>query len=117
MDNYDRDSDPAKKRLLVSQVFDAMEKNGLPQCTGDFVRYGNDGKPVMACALGQAALNLEVDAESLYDSLNDLHPALFIGDDISKWNDFTSMNVQQIARKAREDYHSYLDTVIYPSIV
>ena len=64
---------PTVKEVTVEEVLDAMEKNGYRQAYGRYFEYSDHDvdKPVIAaCAMGQAAINLGVRAESLDNFLS-----------------------------------------------
>lgn len=111
-------------KMKVSDFLDAMEKNGLKQAFNYFFRAGNGAvldmyigpnspkwpKIKAACALGQAAYNLNMSPGELVDRL------LGAGIDrayIYKLNDKYHLSVPEIARKLRESYSpELLDTEI-----
>lgn len=59
--------------MIVQDVIDNIRKNGLPKITRQYIKYAWDSKngfydfnvPVGACALGQAAINLNYGPEIL----------------------------------------------------
>jgi hypothetical protein len=116
--------------ITVRDVAEAIRKNGLPKTTNNFYEYESGGvrykrtkllvgeKPVAACALGQAGLNLDVDAEELYDKLNLLRSDdtttrsyLFLGDEIAKAND-DGDSLDEIADAIINQYPDLLDTKV-----
>lgn len=130
---YDPATDPALKKVKVSEVFDAIEKNGLPKIRKTFFKYEReglgvsdhwikDGNVIAACALGQAAINLSVDADSLYNTLNDIdnekYTTPYIGDRITELNDsfVEELSLPEIAQYMRDHYAAFLDEEIYVSI-
>jgi hypothetical protein len=116
--------------ITLRDVAEAIRKNGLPKTTDNFYEYESGGvrykrtkllvgeKPVAACALGQAGLNLDVDAEKLYGKLNLLRsddPStksyLFLGDEIAKAND-AGDSLEEIADAIINQYPNLLDTEV-----
>jgi hypothetical protein len=96
--------------ITVADVFDAIEKNGLPKTKEvyyDF-SYPNKGKDSIksACALGQAGYNLDISPHTLYYRLNDIVPGL--GARITYLNDNTRYGFKRIANILREEYADYL---------
>jgi hypothetical protein len=59
------------KTFLVKEIYDALDKNGFEHLRGTWFEGWNDGKPVGACVLGQAALNLNVVAD--YGDNHEVH--------------------------------------------
>jgi len=65
------------KTFTVRAVYDALAKNGFEHLRENWFDGWNNGKPVGACVLGQAALNLDIIADNegdkrwgaLYDKL------------------------------------------------
>lgn len=52
--------------MIVQDVINAIRKNGYPQVVGYL------GNKYGACAIGQAALNLDVEAQALTDQLGNM---------------------------------------------
>lgn len=98
-----------KKRryLKVSDVLDAMEKDGYKKATGTFFRnrkranidWDARSNVVYACAIGQAALNLNIDPNTLQLALG---PKL--GPEIVSLNDESSRTVRSIARLLKKQW-------------
>lgn len=99
--------------FTLGDVFDAIENNGLKQITGEFVQY-SEGKPISACAIGQAAVNLKVDYNKLTNALNRFSKpnGLPLGDRIIRMNDKYNANFKNIAKNFRRDFKHVLDTVL-----
>jgi hypothetical protein len=104
------------KTVTLSEILDAMEKNGYTKYQGEFVIYEDvvDTEPQIkaACAVGQAALNLGVHPSSLYKALNwwiDDETYYLWGDDIARDNDTTEMTVPEIAHKYRKELKKFLN--------
>lgn len=116
----------------LGEIIDAMEKNGFPQITRQMVEYseksltiGSDytGKPevIGACAMGQAALNLGVDPENLYQTIRwynsnknnseypPQYPLLTLPIRVFNMNDQQGMSCADIAGKLRKEYADYLN--------
>lgn len=64
----------------LKDVFTAIEQNGLDHVRGEWINFNEDGKPVGACVLGQATINLNVIPFSLIDD-EDFSRVLFDGVD------------------------------------
>ncbi len=101
----------------------ALKKDGPPKIKGSFVKYDdNFDKPVGACALGRAAINLK----ALPEDINDIYykfvrnieglqtPAGFVPDelDVVHLNDATNMSIPQIAMQLRSKLSTHLDDVM-----
>lgn len=120
---YDRSNDPAYRAVKLSEVFDAIEKNGLPQIKNWFYEFKGFGKSdslkrlndtiIGTCALGQAAVNLNADANQLYDQINEVEPFLRIGDIIAGWNDTTGLTYKEIADRGRKEFTDHLNREVY----
>lgn len=116
--------------MKVSDVVDAIEKNGYPKTKGSFYRNTNNEKVypelgesaefiVSACAIGQAALNLHTTASELISGLRSIDlesPILLqinLGDAILNLNDQTDYSMAAIAEHLRENLPSeVLDTEV-----
>jgi len=107
----------------VSEVIDAIEKNGYPKIKDVFIqknprvnilgfKYGS--KITGACAIGQAALNLGVFYEDLYRGLNKIQKGFHgsLKGRIVELNDYTEMTIPEIAQQVREEFKDYLDAKI-----
>jgi hypothetical protein len=95
--------DQEYKEFTVREIFEALKKNGFDHLRGEWVSTNSRGKAVGACAIGQAALNLGVQASpdedtslgNLYDELQTLevdpssrwYVGDFAGGTIVHWND------------------------------
>jgi hypothetical protein len=107
--------------ITIGDVFDAMEKDGYPKLTnGDYINITDDGE-ILACAYGQAGINLGI-------SPRFLHGKLTAYDDIYHHviadNDRSDLSVSEIARKYRRSRPSLLkdefevpDYALMPEIV
>lgn len=60
----------------VQDVINAIRKDGYAQAFGELVEYDSEGNILEACAVGQAALNLDINPDDLMTQLDDmeLHP-------------------------------------------
>jgi hypothetical protein len=100
------------KKFTMRDVVEAIRKDGLPKYRGAFFdwKYGDDEMPVIVggCALGQAALNLDVDADQLWRVL----PMTFRRA-VTHMNDFSDRSLPEIADAVASE--SNLDTVIIVS--
>lgn len=112
--------------MKVSDVIDAIEKNGYSKTKGAFYRdrakekvypeLGLGKEILYACAIGQAALNLGKAAPDLINALRfiDIPPILMnpnLGDAITSLNDRTEFDMAAIAAYLREHLSSeILDT-------
>lgn len=127
---YDITKDPAKKAVTFKEIIDALERNGYTQAfenffkweTPDEVKNIRPPKIKSACAVGQAAINLDLNATSLYHALNDqwddiLGPKIFWGDRITTLNDEQRLSIKEIAVQIREQIESkrLLDKEFYVS--
>lgn len=91
------------KTVTLRQVLEAIQKNGLPKIQKQYFMYNDtDGKANGACAIGQAAINLNVSPASLRREFADL----VIGDDYTDImaqivydNDNTDMTFEELANK------------------
>lgn len=103
-------------KLTVRDVVEAIEKNGYQQISGMYV--GNLNGQLAGCAIGQAAINLGVDADSLSDALSyverkrkDLNPL----DAYIIWlNDKRGKSTKEIAAAVREQWADQLDKELPP---
>lgn len=114
------------KVVTVAEFIDAIEQDGLEQAFNSyFIAEGGDKsiyvmkgsigkyeeeifieyKVGAACAVGQAAINLGLDPESLVASSGFLAY-------IFKLNDTLKMPLKEIANKARKDFADKLDYII-----
>jgi hypothetical protein len=94
-------------RLSVRAVLAAMRKNGYEKNYGDYIT--RKGNKLFACALGQAALNIDPanPAPAFLDSrLSKLFHKPGVGEDLSTFivhkNDDTEMTVPEIADAAEQ---------------
>jgi hypothetical protein len=108
-------SEPETITLTVRQLLDAIEKNGLPQERGTFVRTSNTfegwSSVLGACAIGQAALNLGVDwydLESGFAEVKTKGRRLLINSIIGR-NDSHGWSYKEIAEYYREKFADRLD--------
>lgn len=58
--------------FTLEAVLKAIEKNGVPQITGEFWDMGDDNIIVGACAMGMAAINLRVEWDALSVALESI---------------------------------------------
>lgn len=113
--------------VKISQVLDAMEKNGYPQIKGilvtevprSFGPFTLKPKIEGACAIGQAALNLGVRPRSLQYALSSVYVSTpsyhtSLADRIVSKNDLEGVPVRQIARELRNEIPAHnLDRTIF----
>lgn len=103
--------------MKVSNVIDAIEKNGYPQAKSIYIEW-EQGAPntdkmyvVGACAIGQAALNLGVPWTDLDYALDNIH--LESGKGLSAYiitlNDENGLSCKEIAEQVRSDFPGILD--------
>ena len=99
------------KKVTVGDILEAMEKNGYKvNRDGEFFNYSEDGS-VAACAMGQAAINLGVDADGLFSFFNRIKDEngayIYInnsyppGSWVADTNDNTKQSPKTIAKKLR----------------
>ncbi len=95
-----------KKRVTIRQIIDAIRTNGYEQARGKLVRrslYWNGKGPQpfeAACAMGQAAINLGVDAEELDERLFGIkidYQTQTLREYIIEENDVMVLSCQEIA--------------------
>lgn len=96
----------------LSEIIDAIEKNGYPQITGQYVVYDEETKVIGACALGQAGLNLGSEGTHLFSALH-LYGPPGINNNIFRMNDALGMSCKEIAEGLRIQYSGYLDAPIH----
>lgn len=106
--------------MKISDVLDAIEKNGLPKITGAFLqtddgiewdnRLPKYGKFTGGCALGQAARNLNLAPRALCERINLKFPTL--ATEIVFLNDSTRLTLPEIANRVRADHPDLLDIEI-----
>lgn len=100
-----------KKKLTVAQVVDAIEQNGYKQSFGQLYNYGEGS----ACAIGQGALNLGVNANDLSRQLNLFSNISFRGKlvDLASYiiqrNDNLHHKPQSIAKSIRINFPQLLE--------
>jgi hypothetical protein len=98
--------------ITVKQLLDAVRKNGLPKITGKLLIYGYEVgrvggyKPIAGCAMGQAALNLNVPAKELEIAFSrlSLSNGLNITGKIEHLNDSTDKSLEEIANMLEEEF-------------
>lgn len=114
--------------ITYGDLFDAIEKNGLPQAFGEWFETaesnsrGNDtwqplkDEITAACAVGQAALNLNVNLHSLRDADQNNKWELGLYSDynsvisvIESLNDEDRLPLVDIAAKCRKKYFNLID--------
>jgi hypothetical protein len=98
-------------RVTVSDVIEAMRKNGFEQnFDGNYFRYNNEEKIIAACAYGQAAINLGCSPESLQNAFGSM---VYI--EIVQLNDASRLSVQAIADEAYAyaESHDILEASIF----
>lgn len=104
------------KKVTLADIIDAIEKNGYTQIIGEFIRYDpDDGKTVIgACALGQAALNLDVHPDKLFKAIRYDASDRVVGftNTIFNMNDFQRLPLPLIAPVLRRKYATSLDELI-----
>lgn len=90
------------KEITVDEVFDAIEKDGLPKLLGSFYRW-EKGEIVAGCAFGQAAINLGgISAASLQSGLATI--SRVAAGKIIYLNDNTPSSLPEIAETMRKHY-------------
>lgn len=110
---YDKSTDPLYTQVTVEDIVAAMERNGYTKGQKEFIRYNDDNSIKNACALGQAALNLGLLPESLYDELNELDDSN-MGDEIASINDsLANPELKAIAIWMREMNSQYLQEKLW----
>lgn len=108
--------------LTYRKLVEAMRKNGYRKVRGSYFKYKNtDGRRGTwdssriykdtalfgACAMGQAALNLDVDPNELIQGID-----YKIRERIFSLNDRTGKTVPQIANIIEEEFASIMDKEI-----
>lgn len=104
----------------LNDVLDAMEKNGYKKIKGEFIEYKEEissdypfpqltDKVIGACAIGQAALNLNkdpYDVDGIVSGyLTNIGPGAFaIWQAIMVDNDRSNKRIRTIARTARKNF-------------
>jgi hypothetical protein len=90
------------KTFTVREIFEAIKKNGFEHLREQWYSFNNDGKAIGGCVLGQAALNLNVPADS--DTSGDLTSNLWAQlnqfDTPEKWIDSMYPMNTRVAGKA-----------------
>ena len=112
------------KTFKVSEVIEAVRKNGYEQITGSLIK-ASGAKFIGACAMGQAALNLGVNPWNLEEAgysveikmgENDLDikpdTSVALTGFIEYLNDGKRLTCEQIADEAEKAYKDYLDVEI-----
>ena len=110
------------KEITLGQVLDAIEQNGLEQITGSYFRYSNGSTyfnngaaPIGACAIGQGAINLHVDADALVGALDKLikvNQNGGLGNSIIRANDSKGWTFKEIATHYRNKYSRRLNDIV-----
>lgn len=111
-------------KITIDDVIKAIEENGYEPKKGGFYFYGLDTDQyvvVGACAIGQAALNLKCEPNSLLSALNYATKNL-IGNIIVNYNDRRDIKryptIAKFARKTLEPFSAYEITVqADPSVI
>lgn len=103
-------------KLTIKDVYDAIEKNGLPWHHKDFYLV-EGGEIVAACAIGQAAYNLNVEAISLHRALNNVKAAtaymyIFLATEIEEFNDSTAEVYEEVVKFSKDILEPYFDVEI-----
>ena len=101
--------------MKVKDVFDAIEKNGLPKAKGYFLKDAAGVEfdtrlplePTSGCALGQAAFNLGRSPRYICAVLNSRSNEITTY--IVNQNDNTNKTLPQIAASAREVFSDLLE--------
>ena len=120
-------------RFTLRQVVDAIRQNGLPQAYGTFFADRQEWNPAIdyrfkdlkpdtihACALGQAAFNLDVDPTDLINEIEELEDIegedgsiVYVSgfaNDVINMNDTQHKGLNQIAKYLEEEYGEVLDS-------
>lgn len=71
-------------KVTIEQIIEAAEQNGFEWTQAKF--FNDKGDITQACVLGQVALNLDLSAVSLLNSLN--RECSYIGNEIFRYNDY-----------------------------
>ena len=119
--------------FTLRQVVDAIRQNGLPQAYGTFFADRQEYNPAIdyrlrdlkpdtihACALGQAAFNLDVDPTDLINEIEELEDIegedgsiVYVSgfaNDVINMNDTQHKGLNQIAKYLEEEYGEVLDS-------
>jgi hypothetical protein len=119
--------------FTLRQVVDAIRQNGLPQAYGTFFADRREWNPdidyklkdlkpdtIHACALGQAAFNLDVDPTDLINSIEELDDIIGedgdivfvsgIANDVINMNDTQQRTLSSIATFLENEYGALLDS-------
>lgn len=108
--------------MKVSDVIDAIEKNGYPQLKSIYIEWTSSepGKVGVfdktrvagACAIGQAALNLGISWTEIDAALDDIRlesEGKGLSAYIIKLNDENGLSCKEIAAELRKDFPEILD--------
>jgi len=106
------------KEVTVSDILDAIERNGLPKAKGEYFHRDTSEKIVGACALGQAAFNLDISPSDLDSKLTYIKE-----DDVDEYrynlssyivdlNDNGNYSFEEIARRVRQKFSNSLNEAI-----
>ena len=111
----------------LADVIDAIEKNGLEKVQGEYIRYDASNTPVAGCAIGQAAINLDVGHYERFEQYDDAEFFLYepsrlgerlhvsvdgFTDTVYRLNDTSELTLPEIAKRLRELYADDLNTEI-----
>lgn len=110
------------KTIKLSEIAEAIRKNGLKQTHGAYFRMGdkksfstlNPNVAVYACALGQAGANLNVEPNELLHELNVKGPVINghqLGYRITSWNDELKYKFPTIAGRLDKVVEKHGDIV------
>ena len=105
------------KKFTIKQVYEAIAKNGLRWEKETFWSEARDkdGKPLYACAIGQAAWNLEVDPHALHSAMTipvDRRDWVYLAGGIEDFNDNKADSYEEVVAFAKEYLAPYFDTEI-----
>ena len=104
------------KKFTIKQVYEAIAKNGLRWEKETFWSEARDkdGKPLYACAIGQAAWNLEVSPESLHAAMiiRDGSDWVYLAGAIEDFNDNHAESYHDVVGYAEERLTPYFDREI-----
>lgn len=110
---YDRVTREDIEYITIGDFLRALEKNGYKHIRGSYVierrssRFGViPTTEYEACAIGQAALNLNVNAVALGQAINRYD---YAGDHIIRYNDDNRLPYDGIVAKAKEILEPYRD--------
>ena len=94
--------------VTVEEFIAAAEKNGYQWSNdGTWVETDDKGYVTRACVLGQAAINLGIAVEGMWNPLNSLDPYHAVAREIYWYNDTYALNYDQAVAKLKEVLEPY----------